>query len=270
MAVAVLALSGCGSAADHTSAVSTGAVEHCETLDAASQAGAASRLLARVSTPLGLRPSPLEPVDLRGLNFPTPQLDQPPQGPAVGPASGFRVADCYRWWVSRGSLRHVLNLFNGHVRGLSLSGTGAEGEGRGLNEQTTLLWRNSAAMHAGKWTSQMYISVVPLAGGRVGVRADGVVATNGPHIDLKYFLALLGETPAPCQGLPTAKQTRPPLVLFGAIRKLDERLLCARFGIPTRVMQLSGGRQAWRHDGDTFILRHGHVLTYHQAATASG
>lgn len=72
------------------------------------------------------------------------------------------------------------------------------------------------------------------------------------------------DTATACKGLPTAKYTRPPMVLFGAIRKLDKRFLCAQFGRPNRVTQLSEGRQLWRYDGDTFTLRHGHVIAYHQ------
>lgn len=76
-------------------------------------------------------------------------------------------------------------------------------------------------------------------------------------------------TAAACQGLPTAAHTAPPLVLFGALDKLDRRFLCTHFGRPTSIEPLSGGRQSWRYDGNTFILRHGHVIAYHQAGGPS-
>jgi hypothetical protein len=77
-------------------------------------------------------------------------------------------------------------------------------------------------MKKGKWTSEIFITAAPAGGGRVGVRADAVVATNGPRINPKHFKSLYSDPPGPCQGLPTRKQTRSLLVLFGAVRKLDK------------------------------------------------
>jgi hypothetical protein len=74
---------------------------------------------------------------------------------------------------------------------------------------------------------------------------------------------------APCQGVPTAKHTTSPLALFGALNRLDERFLCAHLGRPTAITRLPGGRERWRYDGDTFILRHGHVIAYHQSDLTS-
>lgn len=73
----------------------------------------------------------------------------------------------------------------------------------------------------------------------------------------------------PCHGLPTAKHSAPPMVLFGAIRRLDERALCAHFGRPSSTKQLSGRREVWKYDGTTFILRQGHVVGYHQYGPGS-
>lgn len=66
----------------------------------------------------------------------------------------------------------------------------------------------------------------------------------------------------PCQGLPTAKRSAPPLVLFGAIRKLDQRALCARFGRPNGVRRLSGGREIWAYHDSWFTVRRGRVIRY--------
>jgi hypothetical protein len=68
----------------------------------------------------------------------------------------------------------------------------------------------------------------------------------------------------PCQGLPTAKHSAPPMVLFGAIDKLDKRALCAHFGMPIGVKRLSDSRAIWKYDGTTFVLRRGHVIAYHE------
>ena len=188
---AAVAVSACGSGTHLTRAPKVGTTEHCETLDASAQAGAASLLLARVSDPSGLRVSPVDP-DLLGS-----ELSQPPQPPTGFGSLSYlpRVADCYRWWIGTGSLQHALGLFT--VRGLINPSTGSNTAGRGARKQTNLAWNEYSAPKRGdRWTSEIFISAAPLPGGRVGIRADGVIATNGQHIDIKSLQSLLGKHPA--------------------------------------------------------------------------
>lgn len=70
------------------------------------------------------------------------------------------------------------------------------------------------------------------------------------------------ETTVACRGLPTAKHTRRPLVLFGALPKLDKRALCAQFGSPTSFKQLSHGREIWTYGSVSFILFQARVTGY--------
>jgi len=74
-------------------------------------------------------------------------------------------------------------------------------------------------------------------------------------------------TASACRGLPTAKHTAPPLTLFGAVDRLGKRVLCAEFGVPSRIAQLAGGRENWKYGDVTFILRQGRVVSYHQPAS---
>lgn len=69
-------------------------------------------------------------------------------------------------------------------------------------------------------------------------------------------------TTVACKGLPTAEQTRTPLVLFGEVPKLDKRALCAQFGSPTGFRQLSHGREIWTYDNVSFLLFQGRVDGY--------
>lgn len=74
-----------------------------------------------------------------------------------------------------------------------------------------------------------------------------------------------GSSPTdPCQGLPTARHSAAPLVLFGALRKLDKRALCAHFGRPTSTRHLPDELEVWKYDNARFLLQGGHVISYRQ------
>lgn len=73
-----------------------------------------------------------------------------------------------------------------------------------------------------------------------------------------------------CGGLPTAKRTTEPLVLFGHLHGLTREFFCANFGRPNSVKSLSGGRETWTYGNTQITLRQGRVIDIHSGRVPIG
>src|ERR1700730_14583780 len=80
------------------------------------------------------------------------------------------------------------------------------------------------------------------------------------------------EAQAGCQGLPTAKQSTPFLVLFGHAPNLTKRFVCAHFGAPASIKSAAGGREVWRYGnaGATITFRGDRALQVGTGRTRIG
>lgn len=69
-----------------------------------------------------------------------------------------------------------------------------------------------------------------------------------------------------CDGLPHPSRTKPYIVLFGALDRLDKRTVCSTLGNPSSVSRDAHGHPLWVYDhGPKIIFNGDHVLAYHAA-----